>query len=70
MISSSTSDAAGSTDGFYSSIVPVDSFEKLAMNESYVPLPPDWAVVAADVRNSTAELATELTLSALGKNIL
>ena len=35
------------TDDFYPSIQPVESFE------SYSPLPADWAVVAADVVNST-----------------
>jgi len=46
----------GSSDAFYGSIAPVDNFEKLARSASYVPLPGDWTVVAADVRNSTAAL--------------
>ncbi len=41
------------TDDFYPSIQPVDSFESLALRESYSPLPTGWAVVAADVVSST-----------------
>lgn len=41
------------TDDFYPSIQPVESFASLALRESYSPLPTDWAVVAADVVNST-----------------
>jgi hypothetical protein len=44
------------SDSFYSSIEPVDSFEQLALGASYAPLPPDWWIVAADVRNSTAAI--------------
>ncbi len=44
------------SDAFYDTITPVDSFEKLALGSSYVPLPDDWAIVAADVRNSTAAI--------------
>ncbi|MGE0159563.1 MAG: DUF3095 family protein [Gemmatimonadales bacterium] len=46
----------GGSDSFYGSIEPVDSFEKLALRASYAPLPADWAIVAADVRNSTAAI--------------
>jgi hypothetical protein len=56
MTASPTSGGAGSSDAFYSSIAPVDSFEKLARSASYLPLPSDWAVVAADVRNSTTAI--------------
>jgi hypothetical protein len=45
-----------SSDAFYGSIEAVDSFEKLAQRSSYVPLPEDWVVIAADVRNSTAAI--------------
>jgi hypothetical protein len=45
-----------SSDAFYGSIAPVDSFEQLARSESYAPLPADWTVIAADVRNSTAAI--------------
>jgi hypothetical protein len=44
------------SDSFYGSIEPVDSFEELAVSASYVPLPDDWAIVAADVKNSTAAI--------------
>lgn len=47
---------AATSDSFYGSIEPVDSFEKLALSRSYVALPADWAIVAADVRNSTAAI--------------
>ena len=48
--------AAVTSDSFYGSIQPVDTFEKLALSGSYVPLPEDWSIVAADVRNSTAAI--------------
>ncbi|MEQ1856556.1 MAG: DUF3095 domain-containing protein [Longimicrobiales bacterium] len=44
------------SDSFYRSIEPVDSFEQLAFGTSYAPLPDDWWVVAADVKNSTAAI--------------
>jgi hypothetical protein len=44
------------SDSFYGSIEPVDTFEQLALGASYVPLPDDWWVVAADVKNSTAAI--------------
>lgn len=44
------------TDSFYGSIEPVDNFEQLALGTSYVPVPDDWWVVAADVKNSTAAI--------------
>ena len=47
---------AVTSDSFYGSIEPVDSFEQLAIGASYVALPDDWAIVAADVRNSTAAI--------------
>jgi hypothetical protein len=34
----------------------VDSFEQLARSDSYAPLPADWVVIAADVRDSTAAI--------------
>jgi hypothetical protein len=55
-MTSVTSAARHASDAFYASIAPVDTFEKLARSGSYVPLPPDWTVVAADVRNSTAAI--------------
>ena len=44
------------SDSFYASIAPVDSFEQLAQGTSYAPLPGDWWIVAADVQNSTAAI--------------
>ncbi len=44
------------SDSFYGSIEPVDTFEQLALGASYAPLPADWWIVAADVRNSTAAI--------------
>lgn len=44
------------SDSFYGSIEPVDSFEQLALGTSYVSLPDDWWLVAADVKNSTAAI--------------
>jgi len=45
------------SDAFYSSIEPVEDFEALALLRSYVPLPNDWSVVAADIRGSTRAIA-------------
>jgi len=47
---------AVTSDSFYGSIEPVDSFEQLAVDTSYVALPEDWVIVATDVRNSTAAI--------------
>lgn len=44
------------SDSFYGSIEPVDTFEQLALGASYAPLPSDWWIVAADVKNSTAAI--------------
>ncbi|MSR22158.1 MAG: DUF3095 family protein [Gemmatimonadetes bacterium] len=44
------------SDDFYPSIRAVDRYESLAVRESYVRLPDDWAVVAADVVNSSAAI--------------
>jgi len=44
------------SDSFYLSIEPVDRFEQLALGTSYAPLPDDWWIVAADVKNSTAAI--------------
>ena len=44
------------SDSFYDSIEPVDAFEQLAIGSSYVALPEDWVIVAADVRNSPAAI--------------
>jgi hypothetical protein len=42
------------SDSFYSTVEPVDAFERLALPSSYVPLPGDWWLLAADVVDSTA----------------
>ncbi|MEX2117521.1 MAG: DUF3095 family protein [Bacteroidota bacterium] len=44
-------------DEFYRNITPVESFEALATGANYVPLPPDWWMVVADVVNSTTAIA-------------
>jgi hypothetical protein len=44
------------TDSFYGSLEPVDAFERLASPASYAPLPSDWALVAADIQNSTVAI--------------
>ena len=44
------------SDSFYRRIKPVDAFEALVRPESYVPLPEDWSVVAADVVDSTGAI--------------
>jgi hypothetical protein len=44
------------SDAFYGSIEPVDDFEQLALGTSYAPLPDDWWIVAADVKDSTAAI--------------
>jgi len=49
-------EAQRSTDAFYSSIPAVKSYEELADRRNFVPLPPDWHVVVADVVNSTAAI--------------
>ncbi len=44
-------------DEFYKRITPVESFEALASGANYLPLPPDWWLVVADVVNSTTAIA-------------
>jgi hypothetical protein len=44
------------SDAFYESIEPVESFEQLALGRIYAPLPDDWWIVAADVKNSTSAI--------------
>jgi len=41
------------SDAFYRSVEPVEAFERLAVPSSYVPLPDDWSVIAADIVDST-----------------
>ena len=45
------------TDTFYSRIHPVDAFEAVAAADSYVTLPDDWWIVAADVVDSTTAIS-------------
>lgn len=45
-------------DEFYRRIAPVESFEALASGANYLPLPPDWWLVVADVVNSTTAIAS------------